>query len=110
MQINHRRRYKRKWITRVFYLIKCSQFLEKDVLNELLNILRTTKDHLVTNCILESVSMLVYFYLFINICRINIKKCITYVLKSMNDFIIHPYNFEQEDTQDYYINFMKVLS
>ncbi|CAD8106182.1 unnamed protein product [Paramecium sonneborni] len=78
------------------------QFIEEKVVEEFVRILKSTKDTNIVNTILHQISMLIT----------NIDKNIVVLLSlpQLNEFIIYNYDLNNEETQDYYINFIKILS
>ncbi|CAD8190000.1 unnamed protein product [Paramecium octaurelia] len=78
------------------------QFIEVKIIEEFVRILKSTKDTNIVNTILHQISMLIT----------NIGKNIVVLLSlpQLNEFIIYNYDLTNDETQDYYINFIKILS
>ncbi|CAD8103141.1 unnamed protein product [Paramecium sonneborni] len=77
-------------------------FIEEKIVEEFLRILKSTKDTNIVNAILHQISML--------ITNINQNIVVLLSLPQLNEFIIYNYDLSNEETQDYYINFIKILS
>ncbi|CAD8195325.1 unnamed protein product [Paramecium pentaurelia] len=78
------------------------QFIEDKIIEEFVRTLKSTKDTNIVNTILHQISMLIT----------NIGKNIVVLLSlpQLNEFIIYNYDLSNDETQDYYINFIKILS